>query len=169
MWLTVFHSWQTLPYATMFRFNRRRRCRRRLVACFARSCVDIFCSIWLVTHLCSAGPGQASRRARGPVPECFEICWTRHLDVAFKPCGAGIWQTSCWMNLVSQRGSAWWSGWKQRTKWATPAQCCWTRSLAAFRGLELGSWVSLPSRVMAVQSRFLFLWACHIQELGFVQ
>ena len=39
-----------------------------------RSCVDIFCSIWLVTHLCSAGPGQASRRARGPVAECFEIC-----------------------------------------------------------------------------------------------
>ena len=60
-----------------------------------RSCVDIFCSIWLVTHLCSAGPGQASRRARGLVPECFEICRTRDLDVAFKPRGAGIWQTSC--------------------------------------------------------------------------
>ena len=39
-----------------------------------RSCVDIFCRIWLVTHLCSAGPGQASLRARGPVAECFEIC-----------------------------------------------------------------------------------------------
>ena len=132
--------------------------------------VDIFCSTWLVTHLCSAGPGQASRRARGPVLECF--MWnlmSTPFKRCFQACGAGTWQESCWMNVGSQRGSASWSGRKGRRKWATPAQCCWTRSLAAFRGLELGSWVSLPSRVMAVQSRGLVLWACHIQELGFVQ
>ena len=144
----------------MSRLSRRQRCRRRqhlfalpgaepMRICVG-FCLNIFCSTWLVTHLYSARPGQASRCVRDPATTCF--VWKRHrqgydLDIAFKIFQVrcpGTWLESCWMNLSSRRGSASWFACKVRSKWATPAQCCWTRSLAAFRGLELGSWVSLP-------------------------
>ena len=92
-----------------------------------------------LTHVCSAPLGQASRRVRDPVPECFiwKLLIAQWLTHCFQVRCPGTWQESCSMNLVSQRGSAWWSGWKERRKWATPAQCCWTRNLAAFRAWNL--------------------------------
>ena len=81
----------------MSRFSRRQRCRRRqhLFALAGAEpmricvgfCLNIFCSIWLVTHLYSARPGQASRCVRNPATTCF--VWKRHwqgydLDIAFK-------------------------------------------------------------------------------------
>ena len=43
--LTAFQYWQTLPYAMTFRFNRRRRCRRRLVASVSMCllCLELNC------------------------------------------------------------------------------------------------------------------------------
>ena len=88
--------------------------------------VDIFCSTWLVTHLCwgqgkpPGVPGAQSLSASKSVEHAFLTllsnvfkCFQR-LSNAFNSRGAGTWQTNCSMNRVSRRGSALSSGWNEK-------------------------------------------------------
>ena len=71
--------------------------------------VDIFCSTWLVTHLCRGQgkppgvPGAQSLSASKSAEHAIQTL----LSNAFSPCGAGTWQTNCSMNPVNPRGNAW--------------------------------------------------------------
>ena len=102
--LTVFPFWRTPPHATTSRFNRRRRCRRRLVACSAWSKTDF---VWTFSAALGLWLIFAAARAslpacQGPSP-CFEICWTRHSDVAFK-CFQFPWRRNLADKLLNEPG-----------------------------------------------------------------
>ena len=161
----------------MSRFSRRQRCRRRQhLLSWTNANLCRVLSQHFLQHLACNSSLLCAARASLPVcqgPSYYVLMKTPLTGLWFGHCFQvrcpGTWQESCWMNVGSRRGSASWFACKARSKWAHASAVLLDTKLGCFQGL--GAWVSSQlaiSRVMAVQSRVLALWACHIQGLGFV-